>query len=123
MHPRFPLMMTALALIAGILPAADAAVLPAHTKKQAEVNVLRVIPRKWKTRPLRGLVNPRTHLLLDNTEAVCRGRGMQRAGRRYSRFVCVIRPHIHTRRQGLYVSYTTLPKGGFKIRWLAYRRR
>jgi hypothetical protein len=115
--------MTALALVAGILPAADAAVLPAHTKKQAEVNVLRVVPRTWRTRPLPGLVNPRTHLLLDNTEAVCRGRGKRRAGRRYSRFVCVIRPHIHTRHQGLYVSYTTLPKGGFKIRWLAYRRR
>jgi hypothetical protein len=123
MHPRLPVMMTALVVTAGILPAADAAVLPAHTKKQAEVNVLRVIPRKWRTRPLPGLVSSRTHLLLENTEAVCRGQGKRHAGGRYSHFVCVIRPHIHTRRQGLYVSYTTLPKGGFKIRWLAFRRR
>ena len=70
-----------------------------------------------------GLIDPRTHLLRDNTEAVCRGRGKRRTGNRYSRFVCVVRPHIHTRRQGLYISYRARPKGGFRIRWLVYRRR
>ena len=95
---------------------------PAHTKKQAEVNVLRVVARKWRARRLRGLVNPRTHLLVDNTEAICHGRGKRRVGNQYARFVCVVRPHVHTSRQGLYVSYRALPRGRFRLRWLAYRR-
>jgi hypothetical protein len=83
---------------------------------------LRVVARKWPARRLRGLVNPRTHLLVDNTEAICHGRGKRRVGNQYARFVCVVRPHVHTSRQGLYVSYRALPRGRFSIRWLAYRR-
>ena len=82
-----------------------------------------MVPRKWKASEMPGLVDPKTHLLLDNTEAVCHGRGKRRAGNRYSRFVCVVRPHNHTRRQGLYVSYRARLNGGFRIRWLRYRRR
>jgi hypothetical protein len=123
MKGRLLLAMATMALVASFVPQGDAAPPPAHSKKQAEVNVLRVIARKWKAKPLPEIRDQRTHLLLDNTEAVCKGRGKPRAPRRYSRFVCVVRPHIHTRRQGLFVRYRSLPKGRFTIRWLAYRRR
>lgn len=112
----------ALTLVAAAPPAAAAARPPAHTKKQAEVNVLRVIARTWRARRLPGLVDPRTHLLVENTEAVCHGRTRRRVGSRYPRFVCVVRPHIHTAREGLYLSYRALARGRFTIRWVAYRR-
>jgi hypothetical protein len=121
MRRRLLLLLTPLALVAAAPPTVLAARPSAHTKRQAEVNVLRVVARKWPTR-LPGLVNPRTDLLVDNTEAACRGRGRRRAGYRYARFVCVVRPHIYSRREGLYVSYRALPKGRFTIRWIAYRR-
>jgi hypothetical protein len=123
MRRCLPILLTPLALIAAAPPTAVSAPPPAHTKTQAEVNVLRVVARKWKARRLPGLVDPRTHLLKDNTEAVCRGRGPRRRGGRYSRFLCVVRPHIHSPRQGLYVRYLALAKGRFTIRWVAYRRR
>jgi hypothetical protein len=116
-------MLAALMLVLGIPPLADAVRLPAHTKRQAEVNLLRTVTRKWPKRRLPGIVNPRTHLLLDNTEAVCRGVGRRRANRRYSRFSCVVRPHVHRRGQGLYVTYRTRISGGFAVRWLVFRRR
>jgi hypothetical protein len=121
---RRPLLfITLLALVALAPTAAIAKRTPAHTKKQAEVNVLRVVASKWTARRLPGLVNRRTHLLADNTEAICHGRGTRRAGNRYPRFVCVVRPNVHTARQGLFVSYRALPRKHFTIRWLAYRRR
>ena len=95
----------------------------AHTKKQAEVNVLRLVARKWKTWRRFGLVNPRTHLLADNTEAVCHGRDKRRAGSRHTRFVCVVRPHSHLGREGLWLKYRALSGGRFRVRVLAYRRR
>lgn len=121
MHRWLSLVLAPLALTAVGL--ATAAVRPpAHTKRQAEVNVLRVVAVKWRVGRLQGLVNPRTHLLANNTEAVCRARGRRRAGNRYTRFVCVVRPHAHTPRQGLYLSYRALPAGRFTVRWLVYRR-
>ena len=94
---------------------------PAHKKAQAEVNVLRAVVRISKTRRVPELVDPRTHLLVNNTQAICRGRGKRYTGRRYTRFVCVVRPLRHRPRQGLYVNYRALPKGRFRIHWLAYR--
>ena len=122
MRRRLSLLLTPLVFVAAAQPTAADIRSPAHTEKQAEVNVLRVVARKWRARLMPGLVNPRTHLLVDNTEAVCRGRGAWRGGNRYSSFVCVVRPHIHKARQGLYVSYRALPRGRFRIRWLAYSR-
>lgn len=95
---------------------------PAHTRAQAEVNVLRVVPHSWKPSRMPGLIDPRTDLLVNNTQAVCRGRGKAQRGRRHSRFVCVVRPPGHRPRAGLYVSYRALPNGRFRIHWLAYRR-
>ena len=82
-----------LSMLLGILAAApptEGAVRPpAHTKKQAEVNVLRLVAKSWKAWRRSGVVNPRTHLLADNTEAVCSGRGRSWA-QRYERFLCVV---------------------------------
>jgi hypothetical protein len=107
-------------VVASAYPAA-AARPAAHTRARAEINVLRFVARVWRSR-LPGLVDPRTHLLVNNTEAICSGRGRRYAGKRYVRFVCVVRPHIHRSRQGLYVSYRALSHGRFRIRWLVYRR-
>jgi hypothetical protein len=92
----------------------------AVTKSQAEVDVLRVAAHRWKARRLHGLVDPQTHLLANNTEAICRGRGRRRAGNRYRRFVCVVRPRDHRRRQGLYVRYRRV-RSGFTLRLIRYR--
>jgi hypothetical protein len=51
-----------------------------------EINVLRLIARAWKSR-LKDLIDPQTHLLANNTEAVCSGRGRRYARKRYARFV------------------------------------
>jgi hypothetical protein len=95
---------------------------PAHKKAQAEVNVLRVVPHSWKATRMPGLIDPSTHLLVNNTEAVCHGRGKAQRGKRYIRFVCVVRPPAHRPHAGLYVSYRALVHGRFRIHWLAYRR-
>jgi hypothetical protein len=95
---------------------------PGHTKKQAEVNVLRLVAKRWKAWRRSGLVNPHTHLLADNTEAVCSGRGTSRA-KRYQRFLCVVRPHVHHGRQGLWLRYRAIPKGRCKVTVVAFRRR
>jgi hypothetical protein len=95
---------------------------PAHKKAQAEVNVLRAVVQISKSRRIPELVDPRTHVLVNDTQAICRGRGKRYAGRRYTRFVCVVRPLLHRRHKGLYVNYRALPKGRFRIHWLAYRR-
>jgi hypothetical protein len=96
---------------------------PAQTKRQAELNVLKAVARHWKSWRRFGLVDPRTHLVTDNTEAVCRGRGTRHAGRRYARFVCVVRPHAHRGREGLWLGYRALSNGRYTVRVLAYRRR
>jgi hypothetical protein len=90
---------------------------PAATRAQAERNVLRALERGWGRRRIPALFNPRTHLLRNNTQAVCRGaHGSSR------RFICVVRPARHRPRQGLYISYRTLRHGQFRLRWLFYRR-
>ena len=95
----------------------------AQTKKRAEVNVLGIVARKWKTWRRFRLVDPRTHLIVDNTEAVCHGRGKRRAGQRYARFVCVVRPHDYRGRQGLWLRYRALKNGRCRVLLLAYHRR
>jgi hypothetical protein len=123
MHRLLPVLSMPVAILAAAPSMAAVRQTPTQTKPQAEVNVLRAIPRKSHTWRMPGLVNARTHLVTDNTQAVCHGRGGRRAGNRYARFVCVVRPHVHRGRQGLYVSYRALPKNRFELRFLAYRRR
>jgi hypothetical protein len=110
-----------LATIVLAIPTAGAAATAGHTKRRAEVNVLRAVPRLWTPRKLHGLVDRRTHLLHDGTEAVCRGRGRRLSGARYARFVCVVRPHAFKGRQGLYLAYRARAGGRFTLRWLRYR--
>jgi hypothetical protein len=91
-----------------------------HTKTQAEVNVLRAVALRWKSWRRFGLFDRRTHLLTNNTEGICHGRGRPRRGKRYLRFVCVVRPHTHHGREGLWLVYRALSGGRFRVRFLAY---
>ena len=111
----------ALVLALSLAPSTNARMTPGQTKKQAEVNVLRTLAHEWRKRRLPGIIDPRTHLVRDNTEAVCRGRGRRSGPRRYTRFTCVVRPHVHTRRQGLYLTYRAQPRGNFTLRWIVFR--
>src|SRR5436190_20543586 len=108
--------------LAATAPAAAALARAAQTKTRAEVNVLETAGHKWKTWRKYGLFNPSAHLLADNTQAVCRGRGKPRPGKRYARFLCVVRPHVHSGRQGLWLSYRALKHGRYRVRVIAYRR-
>jgi hypothetical protein len=118
---RWPALILVSLAIVSTPPSASGRLRPAvHTKTQAEVNVLRVVARNWKSWRKFGLVDPRTHLLADNTEAVCQGRGRRHTGASYPRFVCVVRPHAHRGRQGLWLGYRVLSKVRFKVRILAY---
>jgi hypothetical protein len=101
---------------------AVAARAPAHTKARAEINVLHAVMRLWTAKRIPTLINRRTRLLANNTQAICRGRGKRQTGQRYSRFVCVIQPRKHRLREGLYVDYRALRKGRCRIHWLYYRR-
>ena len=86
---------------------------------QAERNVLRFLARGLSHHRLPArLVDPRTDLLRNNTQAICRRARGQRAGS----FVCVVRPARHRRREGLHVSYRSLAHGRFRVQWLYYRR-
>jgi hypothetical protein len=110
-----------LTIVASSSAAAVQARVPAQTKKQAEINVLRALPRTWPKRKTPDLVDARTRLVVNNTQAICRGRGKRYSGRRYARFVCVIRPAVHRPHKGLYVSYRALRQGRFRMHWLAYK--
>src|SRR5215475_5987350 len=93
-----------------------------QTKTQAEVNVLRAVARKWKAWHRYGLFNTRTHLLTNNTEGICHGRGRPRSGDLYMRFVCVVRPHGDHGREGLWLRYRALAGGHSRVQLLAYHR-
>ena len=116
------LFVAALVTIAASAHAAGTKERPAHTKAQAEANVLRALVQFSKSRRMPELVDPGTNLPVNNTQAVCRGRGKQYAGHRYMRFVCVVRPMRHRPHQGLYLGYRARPNGRLRIHWLAYKR-
>jgi hypothetical protein len=88
-----------------------------RTHGQAERDVLRALNRGWGRR-LPALFNSRTHLLRNNTQAICRR--IRPAGGS-TRFVCVVRPAVHRRHQGLYLMYRARPARRFALRWLYYR--
>jgi hypothetical protein len=119
MRTSVTVFVSSLALVMAVPTSARVA--PAHTKRQAELNVLRFVVSHWASAPS-ALVNRRTHLLMNNTEAVCTGRGRPERGMLYTRFLCVVRPHAHHHREGLYFSYRALRRGRFSVRRLAYRR-
>jgi len=124
----WPRPLVVLTLIVAVLIAAAAQVsaapsVPAQTKTQAEVHLLRIAARSWKASRMPGLINPHTRLLANNSQALCHGQGRRRSGGRYTRFICVVRPLHHRARQGLYVSYRALANGLSEVHWLAYRWR
>jgi hypothetical protein len=117
-------LLSAVTGLVGVLAATALATPPAaQTKREAEINVLRAFPHLRRARRMPDLVNPRTHLLRDNTEVICDHRGRRQPGNRFPRFVCVVRPHVHARRQGLYGRYRALSRKRFTIRWVVYRKR
>jgi hypothetical protein len=117
-----PLLLIAVTL-AGARPgaAADPRAI-VQTKMRAEVSVLRAVGHQWKKWRKYGLVDPRTHLPTNNTETVCHGRGRRSRGNRYHRFVCVVRPHLHHGRQGVWVSYRAFAKKHYRIRVITVHR-
>jgi hypothetical protein len=117
-----PLLLIAVALAGACPGAAAGSRAIVQTKMRAEVNVLHAVAHQWKKWRKYGLVDPRTHLPTDNTEAVCHGRGKRHRGNRYHRFVCVVRPHMHHGRQGVWVSYRAFAKKHYRIRILAFHR-
>jgi hypothetical protein len=92
-----------------------------QTKAQAEIHVLQIVQRSWRPSRLPGIVDPRTHLLLKNTQAACKGLGKARAGGRFVRFLCIVRPRQHTPRQGLYLDYRVRADGHTIVHWLSFR--
>ena len=122
MRQCLALTLVSLAIVSAPPGAAGKARPAGQTKTQVEVNVLRVVAQKWMTWRRFGLVDPRTHLLVDNTEAVCRGRGRRHAGNRYTRFVCVVRPHVHQGRKGLWLNYLAMSSGRYDVRFLAFHQ-
>jgi hypothetical protein len=103
-------------------PAPSTPARASHTKRQAELDVLRLVPRAWKHSRIRDLVDPRSGLLRNNVRAICRGRGRTSRGNGYGRFVCVVRPWPAHGRQELYVTYRVLAGGGFRAHWLRIRQ-
>jgi hypothetical protein len=99
---------------------ASAAVAP-PAKTVAERRVLAVLGRTWSPARLRGFVDPRTRLPLDNVQATCRPRRGQTA--RPNRFICVVRPRDRTSTVRLYLSYRSLGSSGFRVHWLDLRGR
>ena len=112
--------LTTVALVGGTAAAAVAAT-PTTAKALAERRVLSVLGREWSPYRLRGFVDARTHLPLDNVQAVCRARPGQH--RPPSRFVCVVRPRDRQSPVRLYLSYSALRGGGFHVHWLDLRGR
>jgi hypothetical protein len=96
---------------------------PAHSKRRAERNLLRLVPRGWNATARRlGLINRETNLVNDNVQAVCRGRG-ERIGTRYRRFNCVVRSWPRKGRAGLYLIYRVRGKEWFRARLVRVRNR
>jgi hypothetical protein len=96
---------------------------PAQTKPTAERNVVRVVARRWAYARIPMLIDARTGLLRNNVRAICHARGRRLSGRRYTRFVCVVRPWPTAGKKELLVTYRALAHGRFRIGWLRLQRR
>ena len=94
-----------------------------NSKRRAERNLLRLVPRGWNAKARRlGLINRETNLVKGNVQAVCRGRG-ERIGTRYPRFNCVVRSWPRRGRAGLYLTYRVRGKEWFRARLVRVRNR
>jgi hypothetical protein len=113
------LVLLAVGARAGVSQAAPP--MPAQTRAHAQIHLLSIVARTWSARRMPGLVDPRLHVLANNSQAVCHGIGPVRPGGRFSRFLCVVRPPRHRGRAGLYVSYRARSDGSCICHWLDYR--
>jgi hypothetical protein len=118
-------LLATLALVATAVPE-SAATRPraaAHTTRQAERNVLRVLSRVWPNL-LRdvNLVDTRSRLLRDNVHAICRAAG-RHSGRRSRALYCSVRAGVATSSASLYVKYRVLERRGFRLRLIGLMRR
>jgi hypothetical protein len=95
----------------------------AHTKLQAERNLLRVAAQRWGHARIPDLVDARTGLLKNNVRSICRGQGGGQKGKRFHRFACVLRPWPFQTRQELHLTYRALSSTRFQLRWVRVRRR
>jgi hypothetical protein len=107
----------------GLADPAAARTVPAQTRAHAQIHLLRVVARNWSAKRMPGLINPRTHALADNTQAVCRGRGAAVRPAMFTRFTCVVRPLHRVGLEGLYISYRAVAGGGCECHWILNRKR
>jgi len=127
MEMRWRALTTAVAASA-VLVAAGAAAAGEHARPavepraQAEGHLLRSAPDNWSLSRLRGFVDPRTGVLMNNTRAACTGIGRRYLRHAYAAFVCVIRPSSRGRVRPLYFSYRVLNGGRARIHLLGPRR-
>jgi hypothetical protein len=96
---------------------------PAQTKPTAERNVVGVVARRWPRARIPMLIDARTGLLKNNVRAICHGRGRRFSGRRYMRFICVVRPWPTAGEKELLLTYRALAHRRFRIGWLRLQRR
>jgi len=102
-------------------PAASAGL--GHTKKQAELNLLRMAAQSRGHGRIPELVDERTGLLKNNVRSICSGRGHVLKGKRFREFACVLRPWPFRVRQELHVTYRALSSTRFHLRWARITRR
>jgi hypothetical protein len=89
----------------------------ASAKAIAERTVLGLVQTAPRSR-ITALIDPRSGLLKNNVQAVCR----RHPGRDATRFLCVVRPAGAAHGAGLYVKYTGRPRGRWSVSWLGYRK-
>ena len=104
---RILMLLTVTTVAAVLIPVGQAAV-ARHSKRQAEVNLLRAtkVITSWRV----GLIDPSTKLLRSNTVATCAGRGPAEAGR-YAKFSCALR----NGKIKVAVTYFAQRDGGFEL--------
>lgn len=90
----------------------------ARAKASAERTVLTLLQTAPKAR-IGALIDPRSGLLRNNVQAVCR----RRPARHVARFVCTIRVAGAPRSTSVYVRYSVKPSGGWSVTWLRRPKR
>jgi hypothetical protein len=90
----------------------------AMAKAAAERTVLGLLQTAPRSR-ITKLLDPKTGLLENNVQAVCR----RRSGSGPARFLCVIRSASAPRGAGLFITYTARRDGLWSATWLGYRTR
>ena len=116
MTRRLVIVATAFLCAATAAPSAGAV---ARTKRQAERDVIKAVPRYAQRKAIAPLIDSNTGLLKDNVFVACKGRGKHYRGGRRASFVCSIRP---TPRQRVVarLAYRGV-RNGYKIHWLRLR--